>query len=88
VCTPAQLNETTTEVLRERVAAVVRDPADDAGSQLPPIACFITFELLRRLHNIINEYTIEQRGGWAKQPALAKLVVNVTGARRPRSFTG
>lgn len=55
---------------------------------MPPIACFITFELLRRLHNIINEYTIEQRGGWAKQPALAKLVVNVTGARRPRSFTG
>lgn len=40
------------------------------------------------LHNQVARYTLEQRGGWALQPALAKVVANVTGVGRPKDFTG
>ena len=85
---PTQLNEKSEEELRDRVKAVLCDPADNAGSGLPRFAAFLTYKLLWRLSNINSTYLQEQRCGWAKQAALAKLVANVTGVGIPRDFTG
>lgn len=87
VISPATLNETSDDDLRERVLAVVSSPALDAGSKLPPLAPFITYELLHRMRNIVAEYSMDQRGGWNRQAALAKVVISCTGARKPRDFT-
>lgn len=87
VISPAVLNETTDDALRERIAAVVSDPALGAGSDLPPFAPFITNELLFRIHNMVSVYSMEQRAGWNRQAAIAKIVISVTGARKPRDFT-
>ena len=73
--------------LSERVAAVLSDPALDAGSDLLPLASFITFKQLHRLHNVVAGLEQHARAGWCRHAALAKLVQNVTGARRPKDFT-
>ena len=85
----SELNLITDVVLRERVVAVLSDPADDAGRELLPLSPIMTYETLLRLHNIVASLDQErERGGWAKQAALAKVLANVTGAGRPKDFTG
>lgn len=87
VISPAALNEATDDELRARVLAVVSDPALKGGQSLPPLAPFITYELLFRLRSLIAEYSMEERSGWSRQASLAKVVINVTGAHTPSDFT-
>jgi len=59
------------------------EPANPSPAPLLPVAAFMTLEVLRRLHNLLAERTIEQRCGWCKQSALAKVVATFTGASVP-----
>jgi len=52
-----------------------------AALNLPRLAEFVTIELLRRIHNCVAKYEQAERGGWCTHSALAKVVVNVTGAK-------
>jgi len=79
ILTPVDINSISMEVLR--VQALEYMSSDEAApSALVP---YLTFALLERLFEIVWRWSPEQRMGWSKQRALAKVAACITGGRVP-----
>lgn len=78
VLTPVDINSISMEVLR--VQALEYMSSDEAAPALVP---YLTFALLERLFEIVWRWSPEQRMGWSKQRALAKVAACITGGRVP-----
>ena len=71
------------ERLRTRVEAAILRSQAAVPSGEPPVAAFITYELLQRVQNVVNLHTQQQRHGWSMQAALARAVADMTGSPIP-----
>lgn len=89
--TPEELNDITDDALQSHVSSVLSrltaDVDDPDTRDVPPVARFITADVLLRLHNIIADARLkgDRCGGWSKQATLAKVVACFTGVKLKRS---
>lgn len=86
VMTPQTLSELSDELLSARIDKVLTGTSFEENEEyvpsgLPPVAPFITFEVLLRVRNLLATRPLEQRGELVC--ALAAVVADITGVRLP-----
>lgn len=79
---PEQMNKISPEELDERVDQIVL-PEDSGAVDTPPLAPFLTLEVLLRVHERIVELINKQIGRLTKHKALARAVCVLTGVPVP-----
>ena len=81
--TPTQLNQLSDELLSERVSAVLEALETGSAHHLPPIAPFMTSNVMLRLHNLIVSCRLGDRRPppCSKQAMLAMVVASSTGVK-------
>ena len=81
--TPTQLNQLSDELLSERVSAVLEALETSSAHHLPPVAPFMTSNVMLRLHNLIVSCRLGDRRPLpcSKQAMLAMVVASFTGVK-------
>ena len=86
--TPSRLNEVAMAGLGARVKAVLALSDRSARTRLPPLASFVTFQVLEAAHKNLSgrsKQKPQQLRGWGVQPALARICTDLTGDEVPEA---